>query len=80
MPVLGISGSLELLLVTVLEKFTVACQIYNERGKISFKITFTNNMINDNGGGLPTGLKNVCYTKKSPISRQDTRKGMRNIT
>ncbi len=23
-------------------------------------------MINDNGGGLPSGLPNVCYTKNSP--------------
>ncbi len=56
-----------ILLVTVLDKFTVKTwQIYYERGGISFKIKFANNMINDNGGGLPTGLHNVCYTKKFP--------------
>ncbi len=57
----GLPGSLELLLVTGFEKFTVTkCQIYEVRCGISFKIKFANNMINDNGGGLPTGL--LCST------------------
>ncbi len=62
MPVSGLPGSLELLLGTVLERFTVKTwQIYDEKGGISFKIKFTNM----DKEGLPSGLQNACYTKKS---------------
>ncbi len=50
-------------------------QIYDERGGISFKINFAYNLINDNRGGLPTGLQNVCYTKKSPSKQARDQKG-----